>query len=230
MPVGRFVYTQDMTSPFHALPHAPLAFDAPLSEERATALVRELPVAPGRHVLDLGCGSAELLLRLVAAHPGTTGTGVDTGRAALDRGRAAAAARGLAERVELVEGDVTSFADQGDLVLAVGVSHAWGGAGAALAALHAHLEPGAALLFADGFWERTPSEEALATVGELPGWDALAELAVRLGYRVVTSDRSTADELDAFASARAGSEHEAAAARAHRGTLGFAWLRLVAAP
>ena len=109
-----------------ALAHAKLRFNAPLSQERADALIDLLPLAPGRHVLDLGCGWGELLLRVVAAHSAATGTGVDADRQALDRARRAAAARGLYDRVEFVEGDLTTFDDRGDLVLCVGAAHALG--------------------------------------------------------------------------------------------------------
>lgn len=69
------------------LAHAGLAFNAPLGEARAGRLVEALALAPGGHVVDLGCGWGELLLRIAEAHRGTTGVGVDTDRSALDRGR-----------------------------------------------------------------------------------------------------------------------------------------------
>ena len=59
-----------MRDDFRRLAHAGLTFNAPLSEERASALVSALPISPGHHVLDLGCGWGELLLRILAAHPG----------------------------------------------------------------------------------------------------------------------------------------------------------------
>ena len=62
-----------MRDDFRRLAHAGLTFNAPLSEERANALVAALPISPGHHVLDLGCGWGELLLRILAAHPGDDG-------------------------------------------------------------------------------------------------------------------------------------------------------------
>jgi SAM-dependent methyltransferase len=218
-----------------------MTFNAPLSEQRAAALVAALPIAPGHHVLDLGCGWGELLLRVVAAHPGTTGTGADLDRADLDRGRALAAARGLTDRVDLVEADITGFDDQGAVVICVGASHAWGGATGALAALRDHLEPGGVLLYGDAFWERPPSERALEVIGELPGGDDLTRAAASAGFRVESAANSTLAEWDAFeASSSAGLEVasldgalELAAERrtdyedGYRGSLGFAWLVLV---
>lgn len=223
------------------LARAALAFDAPLSEERAARLLRRLAVAPGGHVLDLACGRAELLLRVVLAHPGTTGTGVDADRAALDRGRSRAARLGLLDRVDLVEGDATAFADRGDVVLCVGAAHAWGGAGPALAALREHLQPGGLLLLGDGFWAAEPAPDVRERFGDLPaGLADAADRAAAAGYRVLEADASTAAEWDAFeAGRRAGlvrggppaalepaEERRRAYEQGYRGSLGFAWLVL----
>jgi cyclopropane fatty-acyl-phospholipid synthase-like methyltransferase len=230
----------DLTS----LARAGLTFNAPLSDERARVLVHDLGPAPGRHVLDLACGSAELLLRIVAAHPAVTGTGVDTDRAALDRGRQEVARRGLHHRVELVEGDARSFRDRGDLVLCVGAEHVWGGAVPALGALSSHLDPGGLLLFGAGFWEREPAPEVRAVFGDLPRWENLLAAAREAGFDVVAAERSTRAEWDAFEAAwrsglEASDDEEARAFAArrkreyregYRGVLGFAWLVLVRRP
>ena len=121
-----------MRDDFRRLAHAGLTFNAPLSEERASALVAALPISPGHHVLDLGCGWGELLLRILAAHPATTGTGVDTDKEALDRGVRAATRRGLHGRVEFVEAPAETFVDVADIVVCVASSHAFGGTGDAL--------------------------------------------------------------------------------------------------
>ena len=225
-----------------ALAHSRLTFNAPLSQERADGLVSMLALAPGRHALDLGCGWGELLLRVVAAHPAATGTGVDADRQALDRARRAAAARGLYDRVEFVEGDLTTFEDRGDLVLCVGAAHAWGGATAALRELRERLEPGGTLLFADGFWERPPGADARRLFGELPVFDGLLQVARAARFSVDHADRSTQEEWDEFETSwRAGVEAAedpvlrlAAVERerdyrdGYRGVLGFAWLVLSA--
>src|SRR6476646_6821793 len=119
---------QPVRDDFRRLAHAGLTFNAPVSEERASALVAALPISPGHHVLDLGCGWGELLLRILAAHPATTGTGVDTEKEALDRGVIAASRRGLHERVEFVQAAAEAFVDIADIVVCVASSHAFGGA------------------------------------------------------------------------------------------------------
>jgi cyclopropane fatty-acyl-phospholipid synthase-like methyltransferase len=225
-----------------ALAQAKLRFNAPLSQARADALIDILPLAPGRHVLDLGCGWGELLLRIVAAHSAVTGTGVDTDRRALDRARRAAAARGLYDRVEFVDADLTTFDDRGHLVLCVGAAHAWDSATVAVRELRERVEPGGTLLFADGFWERSPGADARRLFGDLPVFDGLLQVARATGFEVVYAERSTQEEWDAFEESwRAGVETAedpalrlAAVERerdyrdGYRGVLGFAWLVLSA--
>lgn len=223
------------------LAHAGLTFNAPLSEERAAAIVRDLPLAPGRHVLDLCCGWGELLLRLVEAHPAATGTGVDNRRAHLARASAESVRRGLHERVELVEEDAAAFADHGDIVVCVGGAHAFGGTHGALEALADRLAPGGALLYGDAFWAvAEPSQAARDIFGDLETWDTLLEAVAGAGYIVDQADQATRDEWDTFEAAWAAgplaADDEVIRASAqerirqyheiYRGVLGFAWLRL----
>jgi cyclopropane fatty-acyl-phospholipid synthase-like methyltransferase len=222
------------------LAHAGLTFNAPLSDERATALLGALPIAPGHHVLDLGCGWGELLLRVVDAHPATTGTGVDTDRGSLDRGRRLAAQRGLLERVDFVEAQAASFAERGDVVLCVGSSHAFGGSEAALLRLADRAQPGGRILYGDAFWAQAPGPMARRVIGELPSFDDLAAFAHMAGLRVEHADRSSLAEWDAFEAGwrsglEASSDPDTVALAAerkreyedgYRGALGFAWLVL----
>lgn len=62
--------------------------------------------APGTTVLEIGCGTGNLLIAAVRAQPGATVVGLDPDPAALERARTKAQRRGLAIRVE------QGFADQ----------------------------------------------------------------------------------------------------------------------
>ena len=73
--------------------HALLDFNSPLSDDRAAELIAGLLPIDGR-VVDLGCGWAELLLRILDRVPSAVGTGVDQDGPALDRGRRNAATGG----------------------------------------------------------------------------------------------------------------------------------------
>ena len=222
------------------LAQAGLTFDAPLSAERADGLVGALAISPGHHVVDLGCGWGELLLRMLAARPATTGTGVDRDRAALDRGRRLAAQRGLQERAEFVEADAASFDDRGDVVICVGASHVWSGPTASLRALRSRVDPGGLVLYGGGFWAKRPDAVARRAIGELPVFDGLLQSAQRAGFRIEQADRSTLTEWDSFegswrAALEASGDADAIAYAeerrqeyedGYRDALGFAWLVL----
>ncbi len=232
-----------MRDDFRRLAHAGLTFNAPLSEERANALVAALPISPGHHVLDLGCGFGELLLRVLEAHPATTGIGVDTDKEALDRGVRAAARRGLHERVEFVDAPAETFVDVADVVVCVAASHAFGGARAALEWLHQSVTPGGRVLYGDGFWAAEPSPAALAAIGDLPRREAIRAAVAAARFRIERDEESDLAEWDAFESGwRAGLETsddpEAVAFGAerrreyedgYREAIGFNWLVLAPA-
>ena len=229
-----------MRDDFRRLAHAGLTFNAPLSEERANALVAALPISPGHHVLDLGCGWGELLLRILAAHPATTGTGVDSEREALDRGVRVAAQRGLHGRVEFVEADAATFTDAADVVVCVGASHAWGGPEGALTRLRECVTPGGRVLYGEAFWATTPPAAALETVGELPLEEKLQVAAHAADFRIERDEVSTLAEWDAFETRwRVGLETSGIPEAAvfaqerrreyedgYRGAIGFSWLVL----
>jgi len=98
-------------------------------------------------ILDVGCGTGTLALRLAAT--GHTVTGVDPAAASL----AVARAKPGADRVRWIEGDATTLPDdvQADLAVMTGnvaqvftTDEAWA---ATLRAVHHHLRPGGHLVF-----------------------------------------------------------------------------------
>jgi cyclopropane fatty-acyl-phospholipid synthase-like methyltransferase len=186
--------------------YASMRWNTPLSEAHAGRLLERLEVGTGQTVLDLGCGWGELLLRAVGERAG--GIGVDTDAGLLERGRAAAVARGLGERVTFVQGRAEQWREPADRVLCVGAAHAWGGARRALPALARLTRPGGRVLFGDGVWESPPTEPAR----ELFGDDVLPEpelqrLITAAGWRVLQRSLAGLGEWDEFEEAwRAGRE------------------------
>ncbi len=182
--------------------YADMRWNTPLSEEHAALLVERLGVSSGEHVVDLGCGWGELLLRAVEAGGAeTTGIGVDTDVRALRRGQALAVGRGLADRVTFREGEAAAWREPADLLLCIGASHAWGGTENALVALADVMAPTGRLLFGDGCWETPPTPAAAALFeGEVFPLEVVVEHARAAGWRVVhlsTADQCEWDDFEA---------------------------------
>jgi len=190
-----------------------LDFHGPLSEARAARLVGRLARTWPATVLDLGCGWGELLLRVLAAVPDATGTGIDLSAADLARGRGNAAARGLADRVSFVEESaVGTTRGPADLVLCVSSSHVLSAAKPpqhtveALRALRRLVNPGGRVLLGEGFWERPPSPAQLAamwagmTAGDHYDLAGLVDQAVSAGFRPEWIETASLEEWDDFES------------------------------
>ncbi|MGW1509872.1 class I SAM-dependent methyltransferase [Streptomyces sp. NPDC002394] len=169
----------------------------------------ELPASPVR-VLDVGCGTGEMTIRLAAAGHHVTGVDPDPLMLAVTAGRLAALP-GLRDRVELVEAGVEglSFGREGfDAVCCHGVLMYLDAPGAALARLAEQVAPGGLLsvlaknrraigvrealtgdcrsahrLITSGA-DRSPGNLGLETRGDTP--EALDELAAGHGLTPLT--------------------------------------------
>jgi SAM-dependent methyltransferase len=237
--------------------HADLDFNSPLSDARVARIIRTLQPLDRARVVEVGCGWAELLLRIAAAQPSVTAIGIDADPGAIEHGLANAAARGIADRVDLRVGDVRQWdPPTADVAICVGASHAWGGTAAALDALRLVVRPGGRVLFGEGIWLRTPTDEAVAALGGDPAEFGtladLVDLAVTRGLRPLDVSQASVDEWDAFESGYAlawerwlldhpddpaaeevrakADQHRARWLRGYRGVLGFAYLTLVRPP
>ena len=85
--------------------YAGLDYWGPMSAAKMERVIGYLPLERGARVLDIGCGKAELLLRLVERY-GVEGIGVDRSRDALALARAAVDARVPDAPVHFIETDV----------------------------------------------------------------------------------------------------------------------------
>lgn len=234
--------------------HAKLTFHSPMSVERADRVARTLAVNGPLTVADFGCGWGQLMFRVLENAPEATAVGYEIYGPDVVRGRAEAAARGLADRVAFVEAPAAEFAGTADLVICSGAHQAFGTISEALDALRKRVNPGGRLLFADGFWERVPTDADLATMwpdmtaDALPTLPDLVDQAIASGFRPLRIETSTAAEWEEFESGIAegaeewllanGDHPEAEAVRTkldasrgfwlrgHRGFMGYAFLTL----
>ncbi|HEY2299087.1 MAG TPA: class I SAM-dependent methyltransferase [Jatrophihabitans sp.] len=226
-----------------------LDFNSPLSGTRADALAAALARRGPVTVLDIGCGWAELLLRVLAAAPDARGLGVDSDEKLIVRGRDNAVRRGLADRVELRAGEGSAPLEPADAVLCIGADHVWGDQASALAALHPLVRPGGVLLIGTGYWQRPPTVAQAAGLGatpdELPDLATLVDWSTAAGFRPVDIQTANEDEWNAFESGyladleeyvmthpsataqrEQADRHRAGWLRGYRGVLGFAYLTL----
>lgn len=194
--------------------HLDLTFMTPLSEQRADRLVAALADGLTGTVVDVGCGWAELLLRVVAAAPESHGLGIDLDAESIKHGQSLAAARGLADRVQLVAGDVRDeLPEQADAVICIGASQIWGPPmedaqpldyTAALSALRSLVPVGGRVLYGEGIWSAPPTATAAAPLSgrldEFVTLPELVELTVAAGFQPMQVQEATVDEWDEFES------------------------------
>jgi SAM-dependent methyltransferase len=231
-----------------------LSFNAPLSDTRAAGLIERLRPLDNARVVDIGCGWAELLLRVAAAEPSVTAAGIDTSAASVEHGRRLAGERGLADRIELTVGDASGWEFlPADVGICVGASHAWGGTAQALRRMRAAVRPGGRALFGEGIWLRPPTPAATDALGGDPAEFGtladLVDLALAAGFRPLEVAEASPAEWDAFESGYArgwerwllanpghaevdavraeADQHRQRWLRGYRGILGFAYLVLV---
>ncbi|WP_327049250.1 class I SAM-dependent methyltransferase [Microbispora sp. NBC_01189] len=235
------------------LAHRDHPIAAPVSGANVTRLLRRARLAEGARILDLGCGEGAWTLRALALYQDATADGVDIDAHGLKAAEHAAEVQGVWERIRFHERPAAGFpvAEQYDLVLCVGATHAFGGLGPTVEHVRRYLRPNGLALVGEGFWEREPTEEALTRLGatkseflDLPGTVAAAEAA---GFDVVygyTSDLAEWDEYewswtgtllrwanehpgpDADDARTAALEHRDMWLRGYRGILGFVTLLL----
>jgi SAM-dependent methyltransferase len=232
--------------------YACLRWNTPLSEQHADQLLDVLSLQGGQTALDLGCGWGELLLRALArtrVNAGrVSGTGVDTDRAALERGRRLAEQRGLEDDVRFAQAQAAEWTETADRVLCVGSSHVFGGTVASLESLARYVAPDGALLFGDGCWEGIPTAAASQAFPEVLPLSQIVAAADKAGWQVIHLSTADQREWDEFESSyRRGGEdwllsHDDHELRrtlhqhfdeyvdVYRGVLGFCYLVLRRAP
>lgn len=231
-----------------------LTFHGPFAADHADRAAAELAGRRPATVVDYGCGWGELLLRVLERAPQARGVGVDTSGPDIERGRREAERRGLAGRVEFIEGAASDIADPADVVINCGAHQAFGTVLEALRALRARTAPGGVLLFGAEVWERTPSEQELAAMWEGTTLEScfhlpdLVDAAVKEGFRPLRIEMATRAEWDEFESGYAAGpeewllahpddpeadrvrvqldEHRSMWLRAYREVLGLAYLTL----
>ncbi len=178
----------------------------PISEatvEDVVERVAALGVTRGSRVLDLGCGPAELLRRIVE-RTGASGIGVDRSPFAQDEARARVGRSLAADRIELRLADVDEVDPRQayDLVLCIGPGWGTGGWRSLTEWAAAFVAAAGHLLVADGAWRRRPTTGELRALGmeidSYPPTERAEAIVAGAGVQVLWSHRVRSEDWGAY--------------------------------
>ena len=172
-----------------------------ISPEKILTIGRMAGMAPGKRLIDFGCGFAEPLV-LWAEDFGISRVGIDIREKAIERARAKIAQRGLADRLEVVQGKGAEYPFEPgsfDYAACVGATFIWGGYKPALEALKQAIRPGGKLIVGEAYWlkDSVPSELAQSqTDFHSESW--LLKTTWEAGLEVEYVVRASHDDWDAY--------------------------------
>ena len=173
----------------------------PTSADKILALGERLRLDGDSRVLDMACGKAGPATLLASAF-GCSIVGVERSPEFAAAARDRIAAAGLAQRVEIVEGDAAAFpVDPGsfDAALCLGASFVWDGLDGTLAALTPAVGAGGHVAVGEPFWRSWPLPDGI----DDDGYVTLDETASKLdaaGLALVTLIASSEDDWDTYES------------------------------
>ncbi|MCF7788447.1 MAG: class I SAM-dependent methyltransferase [Prosthecobacter sp.] len=189
---------------FFTIAHRDLSFCCPVSSAKFEQVIEILDLPPQARVLDVGCGKAELLLRVMQRY-NATGVGADPNAGFIHDAQTEAARRGHDGRVELHGAkiqDIPVGADSFDVALCIGSTHAFGRFAEALTELARLVKPGGQVLIADGYWKQKPDPDYLAFLGaaetDLPDHAGNESAGLEAGLVPFYSCVSSEDEWDHY--------------------------------
>ncbi|HWS34010.1 MAG TPA: class I SAM-dependent methyltransferase [Actinoplanes sp.] len=180
----------------------------PFTPQKLATLGAAIRLRPGQSLLDLACGSGEMLCTWSRDH-GVSGTGVDISTVFLAGARERAAELGVSGRVGFVHADAAGFvaAEPVDVAACIGATWIGDGVQGTLDLLERSLRPGGTLLIGEPFWREEPDPAAVAGSGarsrdefeDLPG---LVASFGRFGWDVVEMVLADGDSWDRYEAAQ----------------------------
>lgn len=187
---------------FSSIAHGEMAIMNPLSGTILNEAIGELELTPGTRVLDLGCGKAEALRRIVERYD-VHGVGVDLSPFAIAQARAASMELRKGT-LELIEGDALQYAPESsfDAVLALGPGWEHESFESLIRQTYPHALPGGLLLLADAYWRTEPTAEYMALLGvtrsEMGSHGANVQVAIGLGLVPLWAAAATQRDWDRY--------------------------------
>ena len=181
----------------------------PFTSEKLATLGHALQLSPGTTMLDLACGSGEMLCTWARDH-GLTGTGVDISSAFIGAARARAAELDVANQVTFIHGDAAGYVagQPAGIASCLGATWIGGGVAGTVDLLRQSLGPGGIMLIGEPNWRRDPPDQTTVEgcygIG-MEGWLPLPELIESLGLLgcdVVEMVLADQDSWDRYAAAQ----------------------------
>jgi len=181
----------------------------PFTPEKLATLGAALRMHPGTCVLDLGCGSGEMLCTW-ARDFGITGTGIDMSPLFTEQAKVRAEELGVVDQVTFIHGDAAGYVAEEKVGVAACVGATWIGGGVAgtIELLARSLDPGGVILIGEPYWRQLPPTEEAARAclaGAIADFLLLPELLAsfgHLGYDVVEMVLADQDSWDRYEAAK----------------------------
>jgi len=173
----------------------------PISAEKVIEIGRLAGLAPGKQVIDFGCGYGEALV-LWAEQLGIDGVGIDIRGRAVQRAREKISARGLEKRLEIFEGkgaDHQFPPHSYHLAACIGASFIWSGYRQALQALKEAILPSGRIVIGEPYWQKdkVPPEFARSQP-EIHSEAQLLDIARQCGLDVAYVLRASPEDWDRY--------------------------------
>lgn len=182
-----------------------IRFHNPFDDAKLRILGQALRLRPGARLLDLACGSGEMLCTWARDHQ-VTGTGVDIDTVVLAKARARAVELGASSQVRFVHADAREYRPDQPVDLAACMGATWmaDGIDGTVAMLRRHLTPGGMLLIGELYWRKAPPDQATvagcgaAREDEFRSLPGLIEHFTELGCDVVGMVLADHDSWDRY--------------------------------
>lgn len=176
----------------------------PTSIEKIDSLIELLDIPASGKLLDIACGTAEMLVRAVERFD-CSAVGVDLSPYAMNDARQRVASRVPDAEVELIEAEAAEYAGpyaSFDAVSCLGASWIWNGHVGTLKALARWARPGGYVLVGEPYWRKEPDPEYLDAEGMerdvFASHQGNVEAGLKLGLTPVYATTSNLDEWDHY--------------------------------